>query len=175
MSGNLKDFVVKIIRCCHYESIPLGLILLELQAQGNIPKSKSLEEILKSSCKMEAKLIGYDETPIDVVASDVVGFKKLVQEPSSSNINSKVHSISEVSNSNSSCIKRVRQPSSSLGAVKMDPSDSSDNHSSDSNSETRGTVDAYCTSRVSRAFLTFAHCKKISRWATQINSKISFV
>lgn len=128
------------------ESLPLGLILLELQAQGNIPKSKSLEEILKSSCKMEAKLIGYDETPIDVVASDVVGFEKLtVQEPSSSNINSKVRSISEVSNSNSSCIKRVRQHSSSLGAVKMDPNDSSDNHSSDSNSETRGTVDASCT------------------------------
>ena len=125
------------------ESLPLGLILLELQAQGNIPKSKSLEEILKSSCKMEAKLIGYDETPIDVVASDVVGFEKLtVQEPSSSNINSKVRSISEVSNSNSPSIKRVRQHSSS---VKMDPSDSSDNHSSDSNSETRGTVDASCT------------------------------
>lgn len=95
---------------------------------------------------MAAKLIGYDETPIDVVASDVVGFEKLtVQEPSSGNINSKVHSISEVSNSNSSCIKRVRQPSSSLGAVKMDPSDSCDNHSSDSNSETRGTVDPSCT------------------------------
>lgn len=124
----------------------MGLILLELQAQGNIAKSNSLEEILKSSCKMAAKLIGYDETPIDVVASDVVGFEKLtVQEPSSSNINSKVHSISEVSNSNSSCIKRVRQPSSSLGAVKMDPSDSCDNHSSDSNSETRGTVDPSCT------------------------------
>lgn len=94
---------------------------------------------------MEAKLIGYDETPIDVVASDVVGFEKLtVQEPSSSNINSKVHSISEASNGNS-CIKRVRQPSSSLQAVKIDPSDSCDNHSSDSNSETRGTVDACCT------------------------------
>lgn len=34
-----------------------------MQAQGYRPKSKSLEQVLKTAIKMEAKLIGYDETP----------------------------------------------------------------------------------------------------------------
>ncbi|CAN4113157.1 unnamed protein product [Withania somnifera] len=34
-----------------------------LKAQGYRPKSKSLEQVLKTAIKMEAKLIGYDETP----------------------------------------------------------------------------------------------------------------
>ena len=42
---------------------------VDLQAQGYKLKS-SLEEVLKSSCKMEAKLIGYDETPIIVTTPD---------------------------------------------------------------------------------------------------------
>ncbi|KAK7347176.1 hypothetical protein VNO80_21703 [Phaseolus coccineus] len=37
-----------------------------LQAQGWKAKSKTLEEVLESTSKMEPKLIGYDETPIDV-------------------------------------------------------------------------------------------------------------
>uniref|UniRef100_A0A7N2L0R6 Dicer-like protein 4 n=2 Tax=Quercus lobata TaxID=97700 RepID=A0A7N2L0R6_QUELO len=44
-------------------------IFAKLKAQGYKLKS-SLEEVLKSSCKMEAKLIGYDETPIDVTTPD---------------------------------------------------------------------------------------------------------
>ncbi|KAK4604657.1 hypothetical protein RGQ29_012930 [Quercus rubra] len=51
-------------------------IFAKLKAQGYKPKS-SLEEVLKSSCKMEAKLIGYDETPIDVTTPDAIGFEKL--------------------------------------------------------------------------------------------------
>lgn len=50
-----------------------GTILFELtvmgvdvQAQGWKAKSKTLEEVLESTSKMEPKLIGYDETPIDV-------------------------------------------------------------------------------------------------------------
>ncbi|XP_063950515.1 dicer-like protein 4 isoform X1 [Daucus carota subsp. sativus] len=39
-----------------------------LKELGYKPKSKSLEEVLKSTHKVEAKLIGYDETPIDVNA-----------------------------------------------------------------------------------------------------------
>jgi hypothetical protein len=39
---------------------------MDVQAHGLIPKSKKLEEVLKSSSKMEAKLIGYNEPPIDV-------------------------------------------------------------------------------------------------------------
>ncbi|XP_062157664.1 dicer-like protein 4 isoform X2 [Alnus glutinosa] len=41
-------------------------ILTKLKAHDLIPKSKILEEVLRSSSKMEAKLIGYDEPPIDV-------------------------------------------------------------------------------------------------------------
>jgi len=37
-----------------------------MQAQGWKAKSKTLEEVLESTSKMEPKLIGYDETPIDV-------------------------------------------------------------------------------------------------------------
>jgi hypothetical protein len=39
---------------------------VDVQAHDLVPKSKTLEEVLKSSSKMEAKLIGYDESPIDV-------------------------------------------------------------------------------------------------------------
>ncbi|MED6180828.1 endoribonuclease Dicer [Stylosanthes scabra] len=40
----------------------------ELKAQGWRPRSKPLEEVLKSTFKGKAKLIGYNETPIDVTA-----------------------------------------------------------------------------------------------------------
>ncbi|KAL6221580.1 hypothetical protein ACLB2K_004976 [Fragaria x ananassa] len=118
--------------------ISAQLIFEKLKAQGNIPKSKlTLEEVLKSSCKMEAKLIGYDETPIDVTAPDIIGFENSkVQEPSSSSSNSGVHSISEASSS-FSCVKRVGQSPVSRGAVKMDSHDSCNNRSSDANSKTR--------------------------------------
>lgn len=94
---------------------------------------------------MEAKLIGYDETPIDVTAPDIIGFENLKdQEPSSSSSNSDVHSISEASSSYS-CVKRVGQSPASRGAVKMDSHDSCNNHSSDADSKTRGTVVASST------------------------------
>ncbi|KAK4369861.1 hypothetical protein RND71_009336 [Anisodus tanguticus] len=40
-----------------------------LKAQGYRPKSKTLEQVLKSATKMEAKLIGYDETSCVLTAS----------------------------------------------------------------------------------------------------------
>ncbi|XP_061375757.1 dicer-like protein 4 isoform X1 [Gastrolobium bilobum] len=48
------------------------LLFSNLKAQGWKPKSKTLEEVLKSTFKMEAKLIGYDETPIDVTATTTI-------------------------------------------------------------------------------------------------------
>ncbi|KAG2668405.1 hypothetical protein I3760_15G159000 [Carya illinoinensis] len=47
-----------------------------MQAQSYIPKSRTLEEVLKSSCKMEARLIGYDETPVYVNTPHAIGFEK---------------------------------------------------------------------------------------------------
>ncbi|KAH0970234.1 hypothetical protein GBA52_022390 [Prunus armeniaca] len=114
------------------------LIFAELKAQGNIPKTKSLEEVLKSSSEMEAKLIGYDETPIDVVLPDVIGFDKLnVQEPCRRNFNSKMH-IKEERNGDSSCIKPVLQPPPSFEAVKIQPSETRGNPSCDANSQAKG-------------------------------------
>ncbi|KAG4930061.1 hypothetical protein JHK86_047022 [Glycine max] len=42
------------------------LLFSKFKAQGWKAKSKTLEEVLESTSKMEPKLIGYDETPIDV-------------------------------------------------------------------------------------------------------------
>ena len=56
-----------------------------MQDQGLIPMTNSLEEVLRNSKKMEAKLIGYDETPIDV-APEATGFENSkIQEPFDSN------------------------------------------------------------------------------------------
>ncbi|KAI3891640.1 hypothetical protein MKW92_042971 [Papaver armeniacum] len=46
------------------------VIFSKLQAQGYKPKNKTLEEVLKSSIKQEAKLMGYNETPTQGVATD---------------------------------------------------------------------------------------------------------
>lgn len=67
-----------------------------MQDQGYKLKTKSLEDVLKSSRKLEAKLIGYDEAPIDVTAPDAIPLDKLkLQEPSRSQSNPKVYPISE--------------------------------------------------------------------------------
>ncbi|XP_059637815.1 dicer-like protein 4 isoform X2 [Cornus florida] len=60
------------------------MILSRLKAQGYKLEPKSLEEVLESSCKMEAKLIGYDETLIDTIASDAAEFNTMKLEESSS-------------------------------------------------------------------------------------------
>lgn len=49
-----------------------------MQSRGYQPKAKSLEEVLRSCEKMEAKLIGFDETPIEVISPDLM-------EPETSN------------------------------------------------------------------------------------------
>ncbi|KAH7859943.1 hypothetical protein Vadar_007343 [Vaccinium darrowii] len=68
----------------------------KLKDQGYKLKTKSLEDVLKSSRKLEAKLIGYDEAPIDVTAPDAIPLDKLkLQEPSRSQSNPKVYPISE--------------------------------------------------------------------------------
>ncbi|KAJ6698597.1 DICER-RELATED [Salix purpurea] len=60
-------------------------IYARLKDQGLIPMTNSLEEVLRNSKKMEAKLIGYDETPIDV-APEATGFENSkIQEPFDSN------------------------------------------------------------------------------------------
>ncbi|OVA00281.1 Ribonuclease III domain [Macleaya cordata] len=55
-------------------------IFSKLKAQGYRPKNKPLEEVLKSSIKQNARLIGFNETPTKVVATDSIlleNFEKL--------------------------------------------------------------------------------------------------
>ncbi|OWM72843.1 hypothetical protein CDL15_Pgr021149 [Punica granatum] len=45
-----------------------GKLFLQLKAKGYLRKVKSLEEVLRTCEKMEARLIGFDETPIQVIS-----------------------------------------------------------------------------------------------------------
>ncbi|XP_050216578.1 dicer-like protein 4 isoform X2 [Mercurialis annua] len=75
-------------------------IFVKLKDQGYIRKTNYLEEILRSSQKMEAKLIGYDETPVDITAYDATNLETVkVREPCGSDMNTKIHSMSELSDS----------------------------------------------------------------------------
>ncbi|KAL0307821.1 UNVERIFIED_CONTAM: Dicer-like protein 4 [Sesamum calycinum] len=67
-----------------------------LKAQGYKSKTKSLEEVLRKSKKMEAELIGYDETPCYGTA-EFGGLKLL--ENSQSDHDIKVYALSETSTS----------------------------------------------------------------------------
>ncbi|KAK4798282.1 hypothetical protein SAY86_030608 [Trapa natans] len=49
-----------------------GKLFLQLKSRGYFPKVKSLEEVLRQCEKMEPKLIGFDETPIEVISPDLV-------------------------------------------------------------------------------------------------------
>ncbi|KAF6156846.1 hypothetical protein GIB67_015551 [Kingdonia uniflora] len=48
------------------------ICLLGLARGYRLKKGKSLEEVLKSSTKQLAKLLGFDETPINMVDLDLV-------------------------------------------------------------------------------------------------------
>ncbi|KAG9456245.1 hypothetical protein H6P81_000753 [Aristolochia fimbriata] len=52
-------------------------VLLRLKAQGYRYKAKSLEEIVQSTHREEAVLIGYDETPIKVYLADLTKLRQL--------------------------------------------------------------------------------------------------
>ncbi|KAF3452999.1 hypothetical protein FNV43_RR03432 [Rhamnella rubrinervis] len=105
-------------------------IFPKLKAEGYTLKSRSLEEVLKSSCKLEAKLIGYDETPIDAIR-----FENLdVEESFGFNSNSDVHSTSEAGNSKST--KRLCPFKS--GSVRKHHGNTIQNHAIDMDSQTSG-------------------------------------
>ncbi|KAA8522907.1 hypothetical protein F0562_009330 [Nyssa sinensis] len=109
-------------------------------AQGYKPKSKSLEEVLRLSRKMEAKLIGYDETPTDVIASDVAKFdNKMPQEHSRSDCNLKVHPINEETTKISTPIFRfIGQPPSPSQARRWQTTETKEKDSCSANSQTTG-------------------------------------
>ncbi|KAJ4850950.1 hypothetical protein Tsubulata_011532 [Turnera subulata] len=81
-------------------------IFMKLKDQGCVPKCNILEEVLRSSCKLEAKLIGFDETPIDVISPYALNLENLkVEEPVASNSKAEVHSSRKVSSASSTIAK----------------------------------------------------------------------
>ena len=93
-------------------------LTLDVQAQDYKLKSESLEEVLKSTRKMKAKLIGYDEAPIDVTGPVAIPLEKLeLQKPSRSRCNLKVHPIIEDPKKIfSSSIRSIRKPQPAVEA-----------------------------------------------------------
>lgn len=117
---------------------------VDLQAQGYKPKS-SLEEVLKSSCKREAKLIGYDETPVDVTTPHDIGLEKLmVQPPSATDFEPQIHPLSGTSNNSSpSIIPLSKQPFRDL---REQPCATAEIHGCDPDSQATGTAYGYVVS-----------------------------
>jgi endoribonuclease Dicer len=111
---------------------------VDVQAKGYKPKSKTLEEVLKSSRKMEAKLIGYDETPIDVNTPEAIGFEKSTVQPSSGDFEPQIFRLTKVSDNNISCITPAIKKQ--FGALRGQPSRTIENHSCDPDSQTTGIV-----------------------------------
>lgn len=65
-----------------------------MQAKGLKLKSKTLKDVLKSTFEMEPKLIGYNEIPIDVTDSNIVG-QKMVNEDLCSKSDPEIHPIGQ--------------------------------------------------------------------------------
>ncbi|WJX95975.1 endoribonuclease Dicer [Trifolium repens] len=84
------------------------LLFSKLKAQGLKLKSKTLEDVLKTTVKAEPKLIGYDETPIDVTDTTTIG-QEMVNGDLCDNSNPEIFRIREVSDAQSSCVKPVAQ------------------------------------------------------------------
>lgn len=84
-------------------------LYLSLKDKGYKTKVKSLEEILKLSQKMEAKLIGYDEIPTDIDVSCADHIEDL-KSNELRNIPREVHSRPVNSAKSGSCVQRMVQP-----------------------------------------------------------------
>lgn len=117
-----------------------------LQAQGFIPEINSLEKILKSSEKIEPKLIGYDETPSVMINQADDG-----PESSCDNLDPCVHR--EVGNSPPVCITRISKTlvsSSGVAEEQLKPSMAFDGHDSPTDASSSGTyhenllLEGYC-------------------------------
>lgn len=112
---------------------PWFLLPADLQDQGYILKSNTLEEVLRSSQKMEAKLIGYDENLIDVSIPDAIGLENLKV------CNAKIHSTSKMRDARPARLVAVsEQLPSSLDMTGGLPSETIADHRSNTDSQTIG-------------------------------------
>lgn len=105
-------------------------LVAKLNAQGYTPKTKPLEEVLKSSCKMEAKLIGYDEKPIAVQAPSETTLEKLsIQQPFSGDVEPRIGPLSKATDNATNNITPVI-------AQREEPFQTVEDNSCDLNSQT---------------------------------------
>ncbi|KAJ1385905.1 Ribonuclease III domain [Sesbania bispinosa] len=112
-------------------------IFSNLKAQGWKPKSKTLEDVLKSTFKMEPELIGYDETPIDVTDTNTIG-QAMVNGNLYSKSDPEIRPIREVVGMCSPCVKPVDQHLQSSPKGKL--SETFENHDCSSDSSRTGTA-----------------------------------
>lgn len=101
------------------------------------PKSKTLEEVLKSTFKMEPKLIGYDETPIDVTVTNAVGHV-IVNGDVCSESNTEIRRVLEVVDKCSPCVIPIDQQLQS--SPKGKPSETLGKHDCGSDSSRTGNI-----------------------------------
>jgi hypothetical protein len=79
---------------------------VNVQAQGLKLRTKTLEDVLKSTYKTEPKLIGFDETPIDVKDTTTIE-QVMVNGDLCNKSNAEICPIRDVSDASSSCVIRV--------------------------------------------------------------------
>ncbi|KAL5547660.1 hypothetical protein UlMin_002891 [Ulmus minor] len=118
-------------------------VFTKLKALGYEPKTKSLEQVLNSSCKLEAKLVGFNESPIDVTIPDsITSADLIVEEPLGSNSDLKIYSMSEAINDSSSSSSSTSTSTSSTikSLIRHSPSNSRTikTDDSDKDSQTSG-------------------------------------
>ncbi|XP_027192482.1 dicer-like protein 4 isoform X3 [Cicer arietinum] len=94
------------------------LLFSNLKAQGLKPKTKTLEEVLKSTFKKKPKLIGYDETPIDVTDATTIG-QLMANGDLCNKSNPEIRPIQEVADESASCVKPVGQQLQSFPKEKL--------------------------------------------------------
>ncbi|GAU11988.1 hypothetical protein TSUD_196120 [Trifolium subterraneum] len=117
------------------------LLFSKLKAQGLKLKSKTLEDVLKSTFKTEPKLIGFDETPIDVTDITTIG-QEMVNGDLCNNSNPEIFRICEVSDASSSCVKPVAQRLQSSPKEKLSETSRIRDFGSDSSSDSSKTGNA---------------------------------
>jgi len=88
------------------------------QAQGLKLRTKTLEDVLKSTYKREPKLIGFDETPIDVTYTTTIE-QVMINGDLCSNSNPEICPIRDVSDASFSCVIRVAQRLQSSSKGKL--------------------------------------------------------
>ncbi|KAK7329981.1 hypothetical protein VNO77_24164 [Canavalia gladiata] len=109
----------------------------KLKAQGWKPKSKTLKEVLESTTKMDPKLIGYDETPIDVTDTNSV-WQIMVNAGTCNKSNPEIRPIQEVVDICSPCVRPVAQWFQSSAKEKL--SQTFENHHCTGDSSRAGTA-----------------------------------